>query len=52
MTVTNSVYPVYVDSNIMAGKIGLIYDDGRSEEFIYLPFSEKMISYQICQKKK
>jgi LL-diaminopimelate aminotransferase len=31
------VYPVYVDSNVMAGRSGDPTDDGRYDRFVYLP---------------
>lgn len=41
VTITNSVYLVSVDNNVMAGKIGLVNDQGRSKGLVYLPFSEE-----------
>jgi len=35
------VYPVYVDSNVMAGRSGEPLQDGRYERFVYLPCTEK-----------
>ena len=36
IAVTDPVYPVYVDSNAMAGRLGA-YKDGKWEKLIYLP---------------
>ncbi len=35
--VTDPVYPVYIDSNVMAGRTGLPGDDGRFAGITYLP---------------
>ncbi len=35
--VTDPVYPVYVDTNVMAGRTGAADDDGRYEGVTYLP---------------
>ncbi len=35
--VTDPVYPVYVDSNVMAGRAGHLQKDGRYSKIIYLP---------------
>ncbi len=37
IAVTDPVYPVYVDSNVMAGRSGKIGDDGFYENIVYLP---------------
>lgn len=37
VALTDPVYPVYVDSNVMAGRSGSAGDDGRYERFVYLP---------------
>ncbi len=37
IAVTDPVYPVYVDSNVMAGRTGIIDDSGRFEKITYLP---------------
>ncbi len=37
MAVTDPVYPVYVDSNVMAGRTGAVGDDGRYPGLVYLP---------------
>ena len=37
IAVTDPVYPVYVDSNVMAGRSGKIGDDGFYEKIVYLP---------------
>jgi len=35
--ITDPVYPVYVDSNVMAGRTGPARDDGSYEGIVYLP---------------
>ena len=37
VAVTDPVYPVYVDTNVMGGRAGLISEDGRWSDIIYLP---------------
>ena len=37
IAVTDPVYPVYVDSNVMAGRSGPMQDNGRYEGIVYLP---------------
>lgn len=37
IAVTDPVYPVYVDSNVMAGRSGNPLDDGSYENIVYLP---------------
>ncbi len=37
IAVTDPVYPVYVDTNVMAGRTGPADDDGRYEGITYLP---------------
>lgn len=37
IAVTDPVYPVYVDTNVMAGRTGSINDEGMYEGLIYLP---------------
>jgi len=37
IAVTDPVYPVYVDSNVMAGRTGPMQDNGRYENVIYMP---------------
>ncbi len=37
IAVTDPVYPVYVDSNVMAGRSGPMNDSGRYEGIVYLP---------------
>ncbi len=34
---TDPVYPVYVDSNVMAGRSGAAGENGRYDRFVYLP---------------
>ncbi|NQZ96445.1 MAG: LL-diaminopimelate aminotransferase [Myxococcales bacterium] len=40
IAVTDPVYPVYVDTNVMAGRTGGADDLGRYDGFIYLPATE------------
>ena len=40
IAVTDPVYPVYVDSNVMAGRSGSLGSDGRFERIVYLPCTE------------
>ncbi len=40
VAVTDPVYPVYVDSNVMAGRAGKLGSDGRYERIVYLPCTE------------
>jgi LL-diaminopimelate aminotransferase len=37
VAVTDPIYPVYVDSNVMAGRSGPAGESGRYEGFVYLP---------------
>ena len=37
IAVTDPVYPVYVDSNVMAGRSGPMQDSGRYQGIVYLP---------------
>lgn len=37
VAVTDPVYPVYVDTNVMGGRAGVLQVDGRWSELIYLP---------------
>jgi LL-diaminopimelate aminotransferase len=39
IAVTDPVYPVYVDTNVMAGRTGIAGSDGRYENIIYMPCS-------------
>lgn len=41
IAVTDPVYPVYVDSNVMAGRSGKMGDDGFYENIVYLPATEE-----------
>ncbi|MFZ5596230.1 MAG: LL-diaminopimelate aminotransferase [Bacillota bacterium] len=41
VAVTDPVYPVYVDSNVMAGRTGKVDDRGRFEKIVYLPCTEE-----------
>jgi LL-diaminopimelate aminotransferase len=37
IAVTDPVYPVYVDTNVMAGRAGILEADGRYQNILYLP---------------
>lgn len=37
VALTDPVYPVYLDTNVMAGRTGKLGDDGRFEGIVYLP---------------
>lgn len=39
--VTDPVYPVYVESNVMAGRTGPMGDDGRYQKLVYIPCTEE-----------
>lgn len=39
IAVTDPVYPVYVDSNVMAGRTGVYGQDGKWSKVVYLPCS-------------
>ncbi|MEM9276603.1 MAG: LL-diaminopimelate aminotransferase [Cyanobacteria bacterium P01_F01_bin.143] len=39
IAVTDPVYPVYVDTNVMAGRTGEVNDKGEYEGLVYLPIS-------------
>ncbi|MCL1474316.1 LL-diaminopimelate aminotransferase [Argonema antarcticum] len=39
IAVTDPVYPVYVDTNVMAGHTGAANDQGEFEGFVYLPIT-------------
>lgn len=41
IAVTDPVYPVYVDSNVMAGRTGTADDNGRYGNIVYLPSTEE-----------
>lgn len=41
VAVTDPVYPVYVDTNVMAGRTGSINDNGMYDGLIYLPCVEE-----------
>lgn len=40
IAITDPVYPVYVDSNVMAGRSGELGEDGRYQQMIYLPCTD------------
>jgi LL-diaminopimelate aminotransferase len=39
VAVTDPVYPVYVDTNVMAGRTGAAMDAGRYEKLVYMPMT-------------
>ena len=41
VAVTDPVYPVYVDSNVMAGRTGPMGIDGHYQKLVYLPCTEE-----------
>lgn len=41
VAVTDPVYPVYVDTNVMAGRAGELLADGRWSRIVYLPCTAK-----------
>jgi LL-diaminopimelate aminotransferase len=41
VAVTDPVYPVYVDTNVMAGRAGTITDNGTYESLVYMPSTEE-----------
>ncbi len=41
LAVSDPVYPVYVDSNVMSGRTGMVNDKGQFEKIVYLPCTEE-----------
>tara|TARA_B100000214_G_C23970246_1_gene629731 strand:+ start:964 stop:2193 length:1230 start_codon:yes stop_codon:yes gene_type:complete len=41
VAVTDPVYPVYVDSNVMSGRTGPVDSIGRYKDLVYIPISEE-----------
>ena len=41
LAVSDPVYPVYVDTNVMAGRTGAAGEDGRYDGILYLPATEE-----------
>lgn len=41
VAVTDPVYPVYVDTSVMAGRAGTLESDGRWNRLVYLPVTEE-----------
>ncbi len=41
LAVSDPVYPVYVDSNVMAGRTGPVSTNGQFERIVYLPCTEE-----------
>ena len=37
VAITDPVYPVYLDTNVMAGRTGMLKEDGHFEGIVYLP---------------
>ena len=44
--VTDPVYPVYIDSNVMSGRTGVL-ENGKWSDVVYIPW-RKTTSYRIC----
>jgi LL-diaminopimelate aminotransferase len=40
IAVSDPVYPVYIDSNVMAGRTGVLNEKGQFEKVVYLPCTE------------
>ena len=51
IAVTDPVYPVYVDTNVMAGRTGE-YKDGRYEKLVYLPCNAQNLFVPSLPEKK
>lgn len=52
IAVTDPVYPVYVDSNVMAGRTGTLGADGKWSRVVYLPCtSENMFAPELPKTK-
>ncbi|HEX2952772.1 MAG TPA: LL-diaminopimelate aminotransferase [Bacillota bacterium] len=51
IAVTDPVYPVYIDSNVMAGRSGVQGEDGRYEKIVYLPSTEENGFVPVLPKK-
>ncbi len=52
IAVTDPVYPVYVDTNVMAGHTGEVNEKGEFEGFVYLPITaENNFTAEIPDKK-
>lgn len=41
VAITDPVYPVYVDTNVMDGRTGLVLDNGYYENIVYMPCREE-----------
>jgi len=52
VAVTDPVYPVYVDSNVMAGRTGRLDSSGRFENIVYLPCTESSGMKPVLPEKK
>lgn len=52
VAVTDPVYPVYVDTNVMAGRTGNLLEDGRFEHLVYLPCNQENGFIPECPKER
>lgn len=52
IAVTDPVYPVYVDTNVMAGRTGAAAEQGRYEGIVYMPCTEENGFAPALPKKK
>lgn len=41
VAITDPVYPVYIDTNVMAGRAGVLGEDGKWSNIVYLPCTEE-----------
>ena len=41
VAIADPVYPVYLDSNVMAGRSGILNDKGYFEKIIYMPSTKE-----------
>ncbi len=41
VAITDPVYPVYVDTNVMAGRAGELHGDGKWSKIVYLPCTDE-----------
>ena len=49
VALTDPVYPVYVDSNVMAGRAGRADETGRYDRLVYLPAPRRTASAPRCR---
>ena len=52
IAVTDPVYPVYVDSNVMAGRTGILGTDGKWSDIAYLPCTAENGFIPVLPKEK